>query len=133
MLEKMLVPERTVVTTKGDGPLLDISPAQNRVFLLTLAITNIIEQEAIDVSVLTSSDGNAWDPKPAVTFPQKFYKGETPLLLDLAGLPEVKFVRGHWEVNRWGRGTESPMFEFHVALQEIPPEILKEAVGRKSA
>jgi hypothetical protein len=133
MLEELLVPEKTVATAMGDGPPLDLAPAQGRVFLLTLAITNIIEQEALDVSILTSSDGTTWDPKPVVAFPQKFYKGETPILLDLTSRPEVKFIRAHWEVNRWGRGTETPMFEFHVTLREVPPEILREAVGRKSA
>jgi len=133
MLEKVLVPEKTVATAKGDGQSIDLAPAQSRVFLLTLAITDIIEQEALDVSIFASADGTTWDPKPAVAFPQKFYKGETPILLDLSARPEVKFIRAHWEVNRWGRGTETPMFEFHVALREVPPEILKEAVGRKTA
>jgi hypothetical protein len=133
MLETVLVPERTVATAKGDGQPVNIGAAQSRVFLLTLAITNIIEQEAIDVSIFTSADGAAWDPKPAVAFPQKFYKGETPLLLSLTARPEVKFIRAHWELNRWGRGTETPMFEFHVSLREIPPEILSEAMGRKTA
>jgi hypothetical protein len=133
MLQPFLVPEKTVATAKGDGPPLDLASAQTRVFLLTLAITNIIEQEALDVSIYSSNDGAAWDPKPVVAFPQKFYKSETPILLDLMSRPEVKFIRAHWEVNRWGRGTETPMFEFHVAVREVPPEILKEAVGRKSA
>ena len=133
MMQELLVPEKTVATAKGDGPTLDLAPAQSRVFLLTLAITNIIEQEALDVSVFTSTDGATWDPKPAVAFQQKFYREETPILLDLTARPEVKFIRAHWEVNRWGRGTETPMFEFHVALREVPPEILKEAMGRKTA
>ena len=133
MLEKAIVPERTVATVKGDGEPVDISAAQSRVFLLTLAITNIIEQEALDVSIFTSADGSVWDSKPVVAFPQKFYKGETPILLNLSTHPEVKFIRAHWDVNRWGRGTETPMFEFHVGLREVPPEILNEAVGRKSA
>jgi hypothetical protein len=33
-------------------------------------------------------------------------------------------------VGRWGRGTETPMFEFHVTLREVPQEILAEAAGR---
>ncbi len=133
MLQPFLVPEKTVATAKGDGPSVDLTSAQSRVFLLTLAITDIIEQEALDVSIFASTDGAAWDPKPAVAFPQKFYKGETPILLDLTARAEVKFIRAHWEVNRWGRGTETPMFEFNVAVREVPPEILKEAVGRKTA
>jgi hypothetical protein len=38
----------------------------------------------------------------------------------------VKYVRAHWEVARWGRGTETPMFEFGLRLKEIPAEILRE-------
>jgi hypothetical protein len=38
----------------------------------------------------------------------------------------VKFVRAHWEVARWGRGTETPMFEFSLRIQEVPSEILRE-------
>jgi len=39
----------------------------------------------------------------------------------------VKFVRAHWEVARWGRGVETPMFEFGLQLKEIPPDVLREA------
>jgi hypothetical protein len=97
---------------------------------LTLTITGIIEQESLDVSIHGSPDGGAWDAKPLVAFPQKFYREEAPLLLDLTARPEVKFVRAHWEVSRWGRGTETPMFEFHLTLREVPEEILREAAGR---
>jgi len=60
MIDAHLIAEKTVVSAKGDGPALDVSPATNRVFLLTLTITNIVEQEALDVSVYGSSDGAAW-------------------------------------------------------------------------
>lgn len=129
MIETFLVPEKTVVKAKGDGRAVDLSGAANRVFLLTLHITNIIEQESLDVSIYGSTDGAAWAGKPLLGFPQKFYRGEHPLLLDLTQQPEIKFVRAHWEVSRWGRGAETPMFEFHVTLKEVPPEILKEATA----
>ena len=130
MFEAFLVPEKTVATAKGDGAAVDVSQAQGRVFLLTLNITDIIEQESLDVRIQGSADGATWDPKPIVAFPQKFYREEAPLLLDLSSKPEVKFVRAHWEVNRWGRGTETPMFEFNVSVREVPEEILAEAAGR---
>ena len=130
MMEAFLVPEKTVVNAKGDGPGLDVSQSEGRVFLLTLAITNIIEQESLDLSIFGSGDGATWDAKPVVAFPQKFYREEVPLLLNLTARPEVKFVRAHWEVARWGRGTETPMFEFHVTLREVPQELLAEAAGR---
>jgi hypothetical protein len=127
MIEAFLVPENTVVTAKGDGPTLDLGAASTRVFLLNLGITDIIEQEALDVSIQGSADGVTFDPKAVAAFPQKFYRGESPLLVDLSAKPEVKAIRAHWEVNRWGRGTETPRFEFCVTVREVPHEILAEA------
>ena len=128
-----LVAGKTVVTAKGDGPTVEVSAAVSRVFLLTLEITDIIEQESLDVSVYGSADGAAWSPKPIVAFPQKFYREQSVLLLDLTAHPDVKFVRAHWDVARWGRGTEAVMFEFGVTLREVPANILQEAAAEARA
>ncbi len=133
MSDTFLLPEKTVVSTKGDGEAVNVSDAASRVFLLNLTISNIVEQESLDVSIYGSADGAAWDSKPLITFPQKFYRGEHPVLLDLSAHPNLNFVRAHWEVNRWGRGTEIPMFEFHLTIKEVPPEILKEATAEAKA
>jgi len=133
MIDSFLVPENTVVTAKGDGAPVEISGAGNRVFLLSLNISEIIEQESLDVSILGSADGTTWGPKPLTTFPQKFYRAEHPLLLDLSKQQEVKFLRAHWEVARWGRGAETPMFKFGVSLREVPADILKEAAAEANA
>lgn len=131
--ESVLVPAGTVATTKGDGQPIDVSGASSRVFLVTLSITRIIEQESLDVSIYGSSDGTTWEPKSIGAFRQEFYTGETPLLLDLTAHPNVKFVRAHWEMARWGRGTETPLFEFGVTLKEIPANILKEIPTKATA
>jgi hypothetical protein len=133
MIDTFLVPEKTVVNAKGDGPSVDLSAAKHRVFLASLHIMNIIEQESLDVSIYGSADGTTWTPKPIASFPQKFYRGQQPLLLDLTQHPDAKFVRAHWEASRWGRGTETPMFEFHVTLKEVPPEVLREAAAEAKA
>jgi hypothetical protein len=125
--EMILVPAASVVTAKGDGPTVDVSGLSGRVFLVTLSITKIIEQESLDVSFYGSADGATWSPKSIAAFPQKFYTEESPLLLDLTAHPDVKFIRAHWEVARWGRGTETPMFEFGVSMREVPANILQEA------
>src|SRR5271165_3527130 len=132
MTDVVLVPANTVASAKGDGPAVDVS-GTNRVFLVTLAITKIIEQESLDVSIYGSPDGAAWEAKSIVAFAQRFYCGESPLLLDLTAHPAVKFVRAHWEVARWGRGTETPMFEFGVTIKWIPANILKEAAAEAKA
>jgi hypothetical protein len=129
MFNTYLVAEKTAVTTKGNGPAIEIAGAQHRVFLVQLIITNVVEQEAMDLSVFGAASGEdaAWGKDPLVRFPQVFYRGEYPLLLDLSAQPEVKFVRAQWEVNRWGRGSETPSFEFAVKIAEVSPELLAEA------
>jgi len=133
MIDKSLITEKIVVDCKGDGPAVDLSGSSGRVFLVTLEITKIIEQESLDVSLQGSADGATWEAKPVAAFPQKFYCGQSPLILDLTAHPEMKFVRAHWEVARWGRGTETPMFEFDLRLKEIPPEVLREAAAEAKA
>lgn len=132
-LELTLVPAGTVVNAKGDGQPVDVSGASNRVFLVTLSIAKIIEQESLDISIFGSADGATWEPKSLAAFPQKFYAEESPLLLDLISTPNIKFVRAHWEVARWGRGTETPMFEFGVTMKEVPAQILQEARAEAKA
>jgi hypothetical protein len=133
MIDTYLVPENTEVSAKGDGAAVDVGSAANRVFLLSLNITDIVEQESLDVSIYGSTDGAAWGAKPLTYFPQKFYRAEHPMLLDLTAQREVKFLRAHWEVARWGRGTEIPMFKFGVSIREVPADILKEATAEAQA
>jgi hypothetical protein len=131
--EQTLVPAGTTVTAKGDGAAIEVQSTGSRVFLATLSITKIIEQESLDVSLFGSADGATWEPKSLAAFQQKFYAEEAPLLLDLTASPNIKFVRAHWEVARWGRGTETPMFEFGVSMKEIPAQILQEARAEAKA
>src|SRR5690348_18163109 len=63
MVDTFLVPEATTVTAKGDGPVVEVGAAANRVFLLQLNITRILEQQALDVSIFGSADGNTWGQK----------------------------------------------------------------------
>jgi hypothetical protein len=133
MIDAFLVAEKTAVQAKGDGPAVEVGSVSGRVFLLTLDISKIIEQESLEIGIYGSADGATWSAKPVVSFPQKFYQGEYPLLLDLTDHAEVRFVRAHWEVARWGRGVETPMFEFGLQLKEIPSEILREVGGKVSA
>ena len=128
-----LVPAGTTASAKGDGPAADVTGAHTPVFLVTLAITKIIEQESLDVSIYGSADGTTWSAKSIAAFPQKFYCEEVPLLLDLREHPDVKFVRAHWEMARWGRGVETPLFEFGVSMKEVPSDILREATAEAKA
>jgi len=127
MLDAFVVPPNTIISSKGDSDVVDITTAAHRVFLLTLSITSTVEHESIDVTLLSSADGAAWDPKPVASLPQKFYAGEYPLLVDLSASTDARFVRAHWEVTRWGRGPTTPRFEVALRLREVSKEAWQEA------
>lgn len=127
MVNTFLVPEKTRINAKGESPAIALGDASHRVFLVLLNIASVIEQESLDVGIFGSADGSTWPTKPLQTFPQKFYRGQHPMLLDLQQQPDVKFLRARWDVTRWGRGEPTPLFEFSVSIKEVPPELLNEA------
>ena len=127
MFDAFLVPEKTIVTAKGDSEAVDVSGTVSYVFLVTLSIAGVVEQESLEISMFTSPDGTTWDAKPVASLPQKFYVGEYPLLVDLSATPNAKFMRAHWEVSRWGRGPTAPKFEFGLRIREVSREALQEA------
>ncbi len=117
MLPAFLV-EQSVVREEGTGPGLALGPSQGKPLLLTLGVTQIIEQESLELSVWGSSDGTDWGKEPLASLPERFYCGTYPMEIDLSAHPDVRFVRAHWKVNRWGRGVPAPLFEFYVFAQE---------------
>ena len=66
MIDTVLVADKTVVSAKGDGPTVELSGASGHVFLLTLEISKIIEQESLEVSIHGSADGAEWGAKAVV-------------------------------------------------------------------
>jgi hypothetical protein len=133
MIDAILVPENTVVTAKGDSEPVDVSTVSHPVFLATLTVTRIVEQESIEVTFFTSADGTTWEAKPIASLPQKFYPGEYPVLLDLSKIEGAKFLRAHWDVNRWGRGPAAPSFEIGLRVREVPATLLNEVRAEAAA
>ncbi len=133
MIDAFLVPEATVITSNGDSSPVEVGAAEHRVFLVTLSVTSVVEQESIELSIFASPDGTTWETKPLASLPQKFYVGEYPLLVDLSQRADVRFLRAHWELGRWGRGPKTPQFGIAVRLREVPPALLSEARERVGA
>jgi hypothetical protein len=115
-----LIPPGTRLASNGDGQAFNIESSQTRTFLCSMDITEQIEQESVDVSVWGSADGQDWGKLPLLKMPQRFYRGDTRQVLDLALKPEVRFLRAKWELTRWGRVTPHPMFVLGFYLIEIP-------------
>ena len=111
MLPGFLFPE-TTVHKSGYGEPFEIEPGGTA--LLSLGITEIVEQESLDVEVLGSADGEDWMEGPLRSFPQKFYNGVWQILCDLDAAPDVRFLKVGYRVARWGVGDTTPKFRFYV-------------------
>jgi hypothetical protein len=116
-----LIPASTRMEANGDGDAFDISPITSRTFLCQLTVSEQIEQESLDISIWGSADGETWPKKPLLKLPQQFYRGTTKMVLDLSLRPEVRFIRAHWDLNRWGRVAPTPVFVAGMDLVEVPP------------
>ncbi len=117
MVNTFLVPEQTV-EKNGEGAAVELGDAIGQKFSLTLRITRVIEQEALEVTVWGSEDGATF-PAKLLSFPQQFYTAEKRLALDLTGQPQIRYIRAKWEVNRWGRGAPRISFTFSVAIEQL--------------
>ena len=115
MVATYLVPVQ-VQTKNGAGEVVPIEPVAMQV---TLGIEEAVEQESLDVAIWGSADGTEWGKNPVAIFPQKFYHGLTSMVIDFSKTPEVRFVQIRWAMNRWGRGSLTPMFRFFVAWERV--------------
>ena len=123
MLPEFLIPE-TTVREAGSGLVKSLGDNAGGVLLLTLGITRIVEQESLDVSIWGSEDGENWNAKPLLNFPQKFYCGTYQTQIDLSDHPEIKCLRAKWQVNRWGRGNAAPLFTMYLFAEILQPAVM---------
>jgi hypothetical protein len=123
MLPEFILPE-TTVREAGTGPVIGLGANQGGSLILTLGITRIIEQESLDLSIWGSADGVEWNAKPLLTFPQKFYCGTYQIVLDLSEHSDVRYLRAKWQVNRWGKGDPTPLFDLYLFAKELEQEAL---------
>ncbi len=103
----------TTVQKSGSGASVEIG-ADAGMLLLSLGITEVEEQQSLDVSISGSADGEEWGAKPVRWFPQKFYAGVSQVLCDLGGDSDTRFLRVDYKVARWGVGPTAPRFRFYV-------------------
>jgi hypothetical protein len=111
MVPAFLFPEG-IAREDGHGAEILLGESPARSLLLTLGITRILEQGCLDVSIWGSADGQAW--QPLASFPQKFYCGTYSLMLDLSRRLEIRYLRAHWRMSRWGGGDSKPLAGFYL-------------------
>src|SRR5271156_5221483 len=100
-MRDFLIPE-TIATEDGIGRALTLGCRRGNPLLLNLEISQIIQQESLDISVWGSADERQW--RQLVTFPQKSYCGSYLSQLNLARHKEIRYLRAQWRLSRWGAG-----------------------------
>jgi hypothetical protein len=116
VISQFLLPE-TVARQDGKGP--DFALDDSTSLLLTLGVNRIVEQEALDLTIWGSADGETW--KQLAAFPQKFYCGTYSMMLDLRRHAPVAYIRAQWKMSRWGRGDLTPLFGFYLFAESMAP------------
>jgi hypothetical protein len=111
-----LVPE-SVIHANGAGPVIDLGLSAPPSILITLGITQVVEQESLAVEIFGSADESIWAPAPLISIPQKFYAGVSAVVVDLAQHPKTRYLKAQWKVNRWGRGDATPLFGFYLFVE----------------
>jgi hypothetical protein len=114
MVPGFLFPE-DIAREDGHGAETSLGDSRGRPLLLTLGITRVLEQETLEVSVWGSADGQAW--QPLASFPQKCYCGIYSLMLDLSRRREIRYLRAHWRMGRWGGGDSKPLAGFYLMAE----------------
>ena len=117
MIPSFLFPE-TTVSESGTGEPVEVGTGNGTV-VLALGVTEILEQQSLDVRILGSADGEEWGEEPVRAFPQKFYQGVWQILCDLDATPDVRFLKVDYKVARWGVGSPKPQFKFYVFAEPL--------------
>ena len=93
-MELDLIAPHSLLGASAEGESVDVGASATRTFLCNLVISDQIEQESLDVSIWGSADGQSWGTHPILRLPQRFYRGETRAVLELALRPEVNRIQG---------------------------------------
>lgn len=112
VLPAFLVPEMTIHES-GAGEALALEEG-TPAMLVTLGVTETVEQESLTMSLHGSAEGSEWSPEPIAVFPQKFYAGVSSVMIDSKMQEPFRYIRAQWKTDRWGRGSKTPTFRVYV-------------------
>jgi|HubBroStandDraft_6_1064221.scaffolds.fasta_scaffold679653_2 hypothetical protein len=114
---KCLLPD-SVYRVDGFGPAVDLGEYRGKLLVVTLSVNAVVERTGLTVSVWGSPDQLEWGTNPVVTLRQRQYCGVYSTLLNLAQRPDIRSLRVHWNMSRWGKGDRIAQFGFQVFVEE---------------
>jgi len=111
----------TILREPGMGPELNLGERGDGRLSVTLHITRTAEQQSLDLGIWGSPDGVEWDPGPLLKLPRQFYCGTCRVVLDLSSHRDIRWLRAHWQVARWGREDFPPHFGVELLIEPMQP------------
>jgi hypothetical protein len=127
MVPFQMFPEGTVLGN-GTGPVVGLDQAAGQPLQLTLSISRMMERHILDVSVWGSSDGSNWGSFPLTVLPHRYYCGVYQHWLDLAGHPQVRYIRLKYDLTRLEPNAPCRPVQFSVEA-EMASELVCAAGG----
>ncbi|HUA20244.1 MAG TPA: hypothetical protein VMB25_15960 [Bryobacteraceae bacterium] len=106
-----------LVHEDGFGPAIDLGPVRAQALAIHLEVDQIMQHQALCLSVWGSGDGVDWGPAPLLSLPPKHYCGNYIVPLDLSQHPEVRYLRASWKACSWGPRGAATLFGFSVVLE----------------
>jgi len=108
----------SVYRVDGFGPAVDLGEYRGKLLVVTLSVNAVVERTGLTVSVWGSPDQTEWGTTPVITLRQRQYCGVYSALLNLAQRPDIRSLRVHWNMSRWGKGDRIAQFGFQVFVEE---------------
>jgi len=125
---KCLLPE-ALRRAEGVGPITSLDEYSAKLLVVTLDITDVVERTGLTVSIWGSPDSVEWGTKPLLTFRQRQYCGVYSVLLNLATRHDIRYLRVHWSMSRWGKTNRVPVFGFEVFVEESGARVSSSALA----
>jgi len=103
----------------GVGPTMELGDLEGKLLVISLAINDVIEHEAIAISIWGSEHGSEWGMKPLLAIPEKSYCGVYSTFLNLAKHPEVHYLRAEWKMKRWDKRLSGFLFGLQISVRPM--------------
>ena len=128
-LPRFLLSE-SIRRSDGSGPWVELAEARGKLLVITLIINDVVERQTLAVSLWGSPDGTGGETISLAAVRPRQYCGVYSNLLNLVNHPEIRYLRVQWTMHRHGKGDRTPLFGFHVFLEESGARLNSAVAGK---
>lgn len=105
-----------VFSESGEGQAISLDNSPDGPLQLTLGITQILQQENVEVSVWGSTDRREWSR--IASFPHKSYCGTYSMVLGTLLQRNLKYLKARWSMERWASVKKDALVSFYLLAED---------------